>query len=254
MTLKKRIIPLMLVKGQRLVKTCQFKGDRDVGDPIKSAGVYSNQFADELIILNIERTKDSLLRLSELLQGISEVCFMPLAIGGGIRSYEDAAKLIAQGADKVVLNSVCYNNPNVITQIADNFGSQAVTVAVDCLAESHNHWSCWSDGGSQKQSLSLEQHIARIKAAGAGEILIQSINQDGAMSGMDTALIKRVCDLTNLPVIGCGGAGDYNHLKEAFLSTGVDALAMGSIFNFTDSNPIRAKAFLTNYNLDFKKV
>lgn len=254
MTLKKRIIPLMLVKGQRLVKTCQFKDDRDVGDPVKSAAVYSSQFADELIILNIERSEDSLLELSKLLHDISEVCFMPLAIGGGIRSYEDAARLISQGADKVVLNSVCYQRPEIITKIADNFGSQAVTVAIDCLSEPQGGWSCWSDGASQKESFPLEQHIESLTAAGAGEILIQSINRDGVMSGMDTALIKSVCELTNLPIIGCGGAGDYYDLKEAFLDTGVDALAMGSLFNFTDSNPIRAKAFLTNYNLDFKKV
>ena len=178
---------------------------------------------------------------------------MPLAVGGGIRSFDDAAYLIQNGADKVVINSAAYSNRELISRIADRFGTQAVVVAIDAKQERLNY-VLMSANASQPEAVPLEEHIQFCESAGAGEFLIQSIDQDGTMNGFDIALLRLGCSAASVPVIGCGGSGNYNHLKEAFIETDVSGLACGSIFNFSDSNPLRAKAFLSNYGLQFKVV
>ncbi|HLE56290.1 MAG TPA: imidazole glycerol phosphate synthase cyclase subunit [Rhodothermia bacterium] len=253
--LKKRIIPVQLLLEGRLVKTRQFGAYRDVGDPVASSRVYNAQNADELVFLNINRSARDVEPLLVLLDRVSEVSFMPLSLGGGITSFESAARLIRSGADKVVLNSAAYRDRQLITTIADSFGSQAVIVGIDVRAdEAEGDYTLYSDCGRAAEDVSLEAHLERVIAAGAGEILINSIDRDGMMSGYDIPLLKRVAAAVSVPVIGCGGAGHYNHLKDAFLESRVSALACGSLFNFTDSNPIRAKAFLTNYGIPFKVV
>jgi cyclase len=178
---------------------------------------------------------------------------MPLALGGGIRRYEDAARLIADGADKVVVNSACYQDPTLIRAIADDFGSQAVVVGIDVRGE-EGSWRCFSACGRQHETCGLDEHLERVVAAGAGEIMIQSIDRDGSMGGYDLALLRHVVERVDLPVIGAGGSGCYEHLRDAFLGTGCAALACGSIFNFSDSNPIRAKAFLANHGIPCKVI
>jgi len=253
--LKKRIIPIQLLMGDRLVKTSRFGESRDVGDPVKSSSVYNSQYADELIFLNISRSRRTVEELARLIIEVSKVCFMPVAMGGGINTADDAAFLILNGADKVVINSAAYHRPNLITQTAERFGSQAVIVCVDAAWNPNlDAYDLFSDCGRRRQSVSLVEHIEKCAEAGAGEIMIQSIDRDGTMTGYDTRLIKMAMSATNLPVIGAGGSGNYEHLKEAFLQTDVSALACGSLFNFSDSNPIRAKAFLSNYGLHFKVV
>ncbi len=252
--LKKRLIPIQLLLDGRLVKPVRFGDYRDVGDPVKSSGVYNSQYADELIFLNINRSERSIATLQKIIREVSEVCFMPVAIGGGIISAEQAGELILTGADKVVVNSAAYRSIEVISRTADNFGSQSVTVCVDVREIEQGHYVLFSDCGRYAEHVSLEEHLASVEAAGAGEILVQSIDRDGTMSGFDIALIKRAMTATRLPVIGAGGSGNYSQLKDAFLETGVGALACGSLFNFSDSNPIRAKAFLSNYGLPFKLV
>ena len=253
--LKKRIIPVQLLLDGRLVKTRQFGTYRDVGDPVASSRVYNAQNADELVFLNINRSARDIEPLVTLLERVSEVTFMPLSLGGGITSYDSAARLIRTGADKVVLNSAVYHDPELITSIADAFGSQAVIVSIDArLDVSSGDYTLYSDCGRKAEPVTLDAHLERVVAAGAGEIFINSIDRDGMMNGYDIPLLKKVASAVPIPVIGCGGAGHYNHLKDAFLETRVSALACGSLFNFTDSNPIRAKAFLTNYGIPFKVV
>jgi imidazole glycerol-phosphate synthase subunit HisF len=253
--LKKRIIPVQLLLDGRLVKTRQFGAYRDVGDPVASSRVYNAQNADELVFLNINRSARDVEPLLKLLDRVSEVSFMPLSVGGGITSFESAARLIRSGADKVVLNSAAYRDLGLITRIADSFGSQAVIVALDArLDAASGEFTLYSDCGRAAEGISLEAHLERVIAAGAGEILVNSIDRDGMMGGYDIPLLKAVVAAVQVPVIGCGGAGNYNHLKDAFLESRVSALACGSLFNFTDSNPIRAKAFLTNYGIPFKTV
>ena len=254
MVLKRRIIPVMLLEDGRLTKTISFGPGRDVGDPVKSAKVYSDQYADELVFLNISREHRGIAPLVDLLERVSEVCFMPLTLGGGITTLQDAKTLIQGGADKVVVNSAAYANPALLTEIAESFGNQALMVSIDCRRVADGEWQCFSHCGRQQQGVPMYEHLQQVIAAGAGEILIQSIDQDGRMQGFDIALLAAVAQRVAIPVIGCGGAGHYEHLRDAFLGANVDALAMGSLFNFTDSNPIRAKAFLSNYSLQFKVV
>ena len=252
--LKKRIIPVQLLLGGRLVKTVRFDSYRDVGDPVQSSKVYSAQDADELVFLNIGREARSIDPFTALLERISEVCFMPLALGGGIRTLGDAEALIANGADKVVVNSACYREPLLIRRIADTFGSQAVVVSIDVKRSPSGAFLLYSDCGRRLESAELERHLETCVEHGAGEILINSIDRDGTMSGYDLDLVRAVEQRVTVPVIACGGAGNYEHLKQAFLETDVSAVACGSLFNFGDNNPIRAKAFLSNYAIPFKVI
>jgi cyclase len=253
--LKKRIIPMQLLAHGRLVKPVRFGEWRDVGDPVKSAAVYNSQYADELIFLNIARARRTVDALTALIKEVSKVCFMPIAMGGGIASAEDASFLIVNGADKIVVNSLAYDRPEVITRTAGRFGAQAVIVSIDAAWDAAEQtYRLYSDCGRRAQGVTLEEHVRRCAEAGAGEIMIQSIDRDGTMSGYDTRLIALTMQATSLPVIGAGGSGNYEHLKQAFLETDVSALACGSLFNFSDSNPMRAKAFLSNYGLRFKVV
>lgn len=252
--LKKRIIPVQLLLGGRLVKTVKFDSFRDVGDPVASSKVYNSQTADELIFLNIDRGERTVQPLLDLAERVSAVCFMPLAFGGGIRSLGDAERLIKNGADKVVVNSATYADRALIPAIAAKFGSQAVIASIDAKADGAGGYGVYSQCGRKREDVSLEKHVADCVALGAGEIFINSIDRDGVMGGYDVPLIKKVMSLCPVPVIACGGAGDYAHMKTAFVETGVSALACGSLFNFGDNNPIRAKAFLSNHGLAFKKV
>lgn len=253
--LKKRIIPVQLLLGDRLVKTRQFGSHRDVGDPVASSKVYNAQNADELVLLNINRGSRDVGPLLSVLERVSAVSFMPLSLGGGITTFDAARGLIRSGADKVVLNSAVYRDPLLISRVADSFGSQAVIVGVDVRRDDGSGgYALYSNCGRVAEGVGLGEHLERVTAAGAGEILINSIDRDGMMTGYDIPLLRQVSEAVGVPVIGCGGAGHYNHLKDAFLETGVSALACGSLFNFTDSNPIRAKSFLTNYGLAFKSV
>ncbi len=253
--LKKRIIPVQLLLGGRLVKTVQFGEWRDVGDPVKSSSVYNSQYADELVFLNIARENRSIDALRSVIERVSEVSFMPMAMGGGIHSAEDAAELIRTGADKVVINSAAYRDRSLITSTADTFGAQAVILSVDARwDEQAGRYQLYSDCGRSREEITLADHIGRCIEAGAGEVMIQSIDRDGTMQGYDIELIRQAKAASTIPVIAAGGSGNYNHLKDVFLETDVSAVACGSLFNFSDSNPIRAKAFLTNYGLNFKVV
>lgn len=252
--LKRRIIPVQLLLNGRLVKTVRFGDWRDVGDPVKSSAVYNSQYADELIFLNIDRAGGSVKPLADMLHAVSEVCFMPLSVGGGVRSFDDAAYLIQNGADKVVINTAAYRDPTILSRVAERFGAQAVVVGIDARLGAGGRYLAASNCGRDVAPVPVEEHIRVCEAAGAGEFLIQSIDRDGTMEGFDMPLLRQACAAAKVPVIGCGGSGQYNHLKEAFLETGVSALACGSLFNFSDSNPLRAKAYLSNYGLQFKVV
>jgi cyclase len=250
--LKRRIIPIELLNSGRLVKTVRFDTPRDVGDPVKSSKVYSDQDADELILLQIDRAERTVDSLVGVVARIAEHCFVPLAAGGGIGQMEDAARLFEAGADKVVVNSAAYRRPRLLTDIAARYGRQAVVVGID-VRDEHSTYILYSNCGNSRETVSLEEHIAEVIAAGAGELMVQSIDRDGVMQGYDIGLLQRVVAMSTVPVIAAAGAGNFQHLKEAF-EVGADAAACGSLFNFGDNNPLRAKAFLKNCGIPLKRI
>lgn len=250
--LKRRIIPIELLSAGRLIKTKAFGSARDVGDPVKSSKVYSDQDADELVLLNIDRKGQSIAQLVSAVTLIAEHCFVPLTAGGGIRNVEDAALLFEAGADKILINSAAYSCTRLITEISEHYGRQAIIVGIDVRKED-GVYILYSNCGRNKENVSLEEHISLVVAAGAGEILLQRIEFDGIMQGYDLELMQRAVLLSPVPLIAAAGAGHFMHLKEAF-DAGVDGAACGSLFNFGDNNPLRAKAFLKNYGIPLKRV
>lgn len=251
--LKRRIIPVELLLNGRLVKSTRFEAHRDVGDPVQSSKVYSDQDADELLLLNIGNGADSFDQLIQCLREVAKCCFVPLSAGGGIRNLEDACRLFQAGADKVSICSAAFDNTMLLRDIVSRFGSQAVVVCIDVRRQAGGIIGLFSERGSRAESTDLVSHLRRITEAGAGEVLLQSIDQDGAMVGYDTELVQQVSSLTTLPVIALGGAGQIVHLKDAF-DAGAEAAACGSLFNFGDNNPLRAKALLKNYGVPLKKI
>jgi cyclase len=250
--LKRRIIPIELLSVDRLVKTVVFDRPRDVGDPVKSSKVYSDQDADELVLLSIDREFRNIHVLVDIVKRIAEHCFVPFTVGGGINKIEDAELLFGAGVDKILINSAAYNDPVLISKIAQRYGKQAVVVGID-VRQVQGDYSLYSRSGRIKENVSLKKHIDSVVRAGAGELLIQSIDRDGVMEGYDINLLKQVIAQSPIPVIAAGGAGHFLHLKEAF-DAGVDAAACGSLFNFGDNNPLRAKAFLKNHGIPLKWI
>lgn len=253
--LKKRIIPIQLLDGNRLVKSVNFENLRDVGDPVSSTRIYNSQYADEIIILNISRQDKSIAHLSSVLTQAAKVAFMPIACGGGVNTADEATELILFGADKVVLNSILYKQYDVITKVANRHGSQAVVACIDVrLNVEKNVYELYSNNGLDKEKIPLKHHCNKLCDSGVGEIIVQSIDNDGMMAGYDAELIKLCRSFVNVPVIAAGGSDSYEGLLTLFNETDVSAAACGSIFNFSDSNLLRAKSFLKNYKVRMKKV
>ncbi len=251
--LKKRIIPTLLLRNGRMVKGVNFDNYRDTGDPVFASRVYNSQYVDELVFLDIDATNESRETNAQIIEKVSMECFMPLTIGGGVNSIQTIRKLLNSGADKVVINSAAYSKPELITQGAEMFGSQCIVLGVDVKKED-GQYVLYRNSGKVKCDVGLLEHIKKMESLGAGEVFLNDISNDGKMSGYDHDLIKLVSEAVNVPVVACGGAGNFKHLEDAYNETGVDALAMASIYHFGDNNPIRARAYLMNHQIDIKKV
>jgi cyclase len=250
---KVRLIPILLLKDQRMVKGKQFSNFRDTGDPAFAARIYNAQFVDELIFLDITATNEGRKTNVEVIEKVSKECFMPLTIGGGVSSVAQIRNLLQVGADKVVINTAAFLDKKMIAEAADIFGSQCIIIGIDVKLED-GAYVIYSNSGTVKQDVSLEEHIREMEKLGAGEIFINSIDNDGMMKGYDHDLIALVMSYTNLPVIACGGAGNFMHLVNAFNETEVGALAMASIYHFGDNNPVRARSYLKNQDINIKAV
>lgn len=247
--LKKRIIPLLLYKDGRLVKTVKFSSSKDVGHPAKSAQIYSDQDADELVILKIDDNNfDEFLKTIEIL---AKTCFVPLSVGGGIRTMGMTKKLFAAGADKIVLNSLLYTDQNLVREMISIYGSQAVIACID-VKKNRGHFDLFSNNGRNFENVSLQKHIENLNDLGVGEILLQSMDRDGMMKGYELGLFQEIQSFKS-PLIIAGGAGNFLDLKNAF-DCGFDAVACGSLFNFGDNNPLRAKAYLKNFQIPLKLI
>jgi cyclase len=251
--LKRRIIPVELLHRGRLVKSKEFGAFRDVGDPLKSSQVYNDQDADELLLLNIDRSNRGCKETARYLRDIAKKCFMPITAGGGVRTLDDAKLLFDAGCDKVAINSAAYSDQGLLSEIAGRWGSQALVISIDVSLVEHGKYKPKSECGQKSEIVDLVTHIQDVIALGAGEIIINAIDRDGVMNGYDLSLIEAVRPICSIPLIVCGGAGNYLHLKQAF-DREVNAVACGSLFNFGDNNPLRAKSFLKNYSIPLKSI
>jgi cyclase len=229
--IRKRIIPVLLLKNNGLYKGVGYDKYVYIGDPINAVKIFNDMEVDELIFLDIEASKNNKVISQEFVEKLSEECFMPFSVGGGIKSLEDAKKLISAGAEKIILNNWAVNNPEIITEISNSFGSQSIVVAVDTKKNWLGKQKVYSLSGKKSTDLNLDEWIMEIEKRGAGEILINSIEMDGKMSGYNIELINRVSKSVNIPVIAGCGAGSVAHFKDA-IKAGAEACAGGSVFVF----------------------
>ena len=238
-----RIIPVLLLKGNALVKSKGFKDFRYIGDPINAVKVFNDLKADELVFLDIEATKEKRTISTELVKQVGEEANMPFAVGGGINNLDAIQKIIAQGAEKVIINTCAVDNPKFIREASDNFGSSTIVVCIDVKKKFFSGNVVWSNSGSKSSKYSPIDFAKLIEENGAGEIIIQSINKDGTMSGYDLDLIKEISTTVTIPVVALGGAGNLEHMIEAYTKGFASALAAGSLFVFQGPK----KGVLINY-------
>jgi imidazole glycerol-phosphate synthase subunit HisF len=227
-----RVIPVLLLKGKGLVKTEKFskKDARYIGDPINAVRIFNDLEADELIFLDIMATKENRTVSREIVKEIGDEAFMPFAVGGGIREVSQIRELLGSGAEKVVINTAAGRNIRLITDAAGQFGEQSIVASIDVKKNIWGNYKVCLNAGEENSGMNPVDYAKSLESAGAGEIMINSIDRDGMMGGYDLALIKDISQAVNIPVIACGGAGTVHDLKEAVISGGAAAVAAGSLF------------------------
>ncbi|MCJ7447633.1 MAG: imidazole glycerol phosphate synthase subunit HisF [Bacteroidales bacterium] len=243
--LKKRIIPCLDIREGRTVKGINFVNIKDAGDPVELAKSYVRQGADELVFLDITATIENRKALAGLVERIAGEINIPFTAGGGINTLDDVSDLIKAGADKVSINSAAVRNHRLIAEIADQFGSQCVVIAIDTMFVS-NVWSVFVDGGRTATSLKTIDWATCAEKMGAGEILLTSMNTDGTKSGFSVEITREVTRILNIPVIASGGAGKMEHFKEVFTETGCSAALAASIFHYGEIDIRELKRYLIN--------
>jgi cyclase len=243
--LKRRIIPCLDVKDNRVVKGINFVELRDAGDPVEAAVAYQQAGADELVFLDITATHENRDTLTHLVERIAERVFIPFTVGGGVRSVEDMRRLLLAGADKTGINSAAVSDPELIARGADRFGSQCVVCAVDARRrDDGSGWEVFVAGGRKPTGLDALAWIERVVALGAGEILLTSMDRDGTRDGYDLELLAEVTRRVDVPVIASGGAGTLAHLADAITIGGAHAVLAASIFHFGEFTVGEAKKYL----------
>lgn len=239
--LKHRVLPLVLLTGYNVVKSINFSTYRTLGNPITICRVYESRGVDELVLLDIRATVEKRGPNLDIIRDISGECFMPLTIGGGITDLEQVRKILRAGADKVAVNSSAVENPQLVSQIAREFGTQCCVVSIDAKQVGDGLYEVYTHGGKQPTGKSPAQWAREVEALGAGEILLNSIDRDGSMQGYDIDLIKSVTDVVSIPVVAASGAGKPEHFSEVFREAGASAVAAASIFHFTSVTPMEVK-------------
>ena len=227
-----RVIPVLLLRNEGLVKTEGFGKSRYIGDPINAVRIFNDLRADELIFLDILATRERRLISLDFVRDVGEEANMPFAVGGGIRTLAQIRDILSAGAEKVVLNSYAAENPDFIAEAADTFGSSTITVCIDVKKKRFGSPRTWTVGGTRATRYAPEEFAMLAQDQGAGEIVVQSIDRDGAMAGYDLDLIRRVADAVTIPVVALGGAGGLSDLRQAYDETTASALAAGSMFVF----------------------
>ena len=251
MSLKKRLIPSLLLLEGRCVKGRRFTDFRDTGNPLTAARVYDAQGADELVFLDITASAQARAATLEIISQVAEQCFMPLCAGGGVRSVGDVRTLIEAGADKVSVNTGALERPELITEIAERFGNQCVVVSID-YRRSHEGDAVYSYAGTRATGRDPVEWAEEAVALGAGELLVTSIDREGTLTGYDLDLTRSVVDAVSVPVIAHGGCGTLDHLVEAVTTAGADAASCAAMLHFTDQSVIKARAHMKTYGVDVR--
>lgn len=247
--LAKRIIPCLDVRDGKVVKGVNFVGIREVGDPVECAMEYDRQGADEICFLDITATHEGRSTMIDVVRKTAEHVFVPLTVGGGIRSVEDFREILRAGADKVSVNSAAVKNPALISQAAEIFGSQCVVVAIDAKRDGQGNFHVVVHGGRKDTGLDAVEWAKKCQKLGAGEILLTSMDTDGCKEGFDLELTRAVCDTVTIPVIASGGCGRLEHFSQVFEETGADAALAASLFHFRELTVEEVKNHLAENNI-----
>lgn len=243
--LTKRIIPCLDVKGGRVVKGVQFLELRDAGDPVEIAEAYDRQGADELTFLDITASSDERSIIIDVVRRTAERVFMPLTVGGGVRTVDDIRNLLNAGADKVSINTAAVNRPEFVREAAERFGSQCTVVAIDARqVPGENRWEVYTHGGRNPTGIDAVEWACRMEGYGAGEILLTSMDRDGTKDGYDIPLTRAIVDAVSIPVIASGGVGNLEHLYDGFVKAGASACLAASIFHYKEYTIGEAKEYL----------
>lgn len=241
--LKIRVMPTLLFKDVGLVKGIGFDSWRRVGPALQAVKVYNMREVDELVFFDITATPEGRRPDLQQIENLAAECFMPMTVGGGVRSIDDIRDLLMVGADKVAINTAAIETPELVRQGAEKFGSQCIVVCIDAR-RSGEGWEVLSRCGRQPTGLDPVEHALCAEALGAGEIIVTSVDRDGTMEGYDVELIRRVAEAVRIPVVASGGAGNYEHMAEVLRHTRAAALAAASIYHFTEQTPREAKGYL----------
>jgi len=254
MTVRIRVIPCLDVADGRVVKGVNFVDLKDAGDPVEQARAYDAAGADELCFLDISASHEGRGTLLDIVKRTAEVCFMPLTVGGGVRSVEDARALLLAGADKVAINSASVARPELVSEIAQVFGSQCIVASVDARRVSDAKWEIFTHGGRKPTGIDAVEYAKKVANLGAGELLVTSMDGDGTKAGYDLDLTRTIADAVSIPVIASGGVGNLEHLVDGVTKGHASAVLAASIFHFGTHSISEAHAALRNAGLPARGV
>ncbi len=255
MGLAKRIIPCLDVDNGRVVKGVQFVDIRDAGDPVEVANRYDQQGADEITFLDITASSDDRETMVHVVEEVASQVFIPLTVGGGIRSVNDIQRMLKAGADKVSINTAAVKDPGFVRRAAEQFGSQCIVVAIDAkqvASDGDKHWEVFTHGGRNTTGLDVIEWAQKMADYGAGEILLTSMDRDGTRDGFDIDLTCAVSEAVNIPVIASGGVGNLEHLADGVVYGKADAVLAASIFHFGEHTVAEAKACMAKRNIEVR--
>lgn len=252
--LKTRIIPCLDVADGRVVKGVNFVDLRDAGDPVDAARAYDAAGADEICFLDIHATHENRGTMFDMVRRTAEQCYIPLTVGGGVRTVDDVRALLLAGADKVSFNSAAVANPDVVREAADQFGSQCIVCAMDAKTVSPGKWELFTHGGRKPTGIDAVEFATMIVEKGAGEILLTSMDRDGTRAGFNLPLTRAISDAVNVPVIASGGVGTLEHLVEGVTLGGASAVLAASIFHFGEFSIAEAKSYMAAAGIPMRRV
>lgn len=252
MSVAKRIIPCLDVNAGRVVKGTNFVDLRDAGDPVEIAARYNEQGADELAFLDITASSDDRDTIVHVVEAVASQIFIPLTVGGGIRSVSDVRRLLSAGADKVSINTAALQNPELIADASSKVGNQCIVIAIDAKSIGPGRWEVFTHGGRTRTGVDAIEWAKKCEELGAGEILLTSMDRDGTKSGFDLELTRAVVDAVNIPVIASGGVGNLQHLADGVTIGGADAVLAASIFHFGEYTIAEAKVFLQERGIEVR--